>query len=306
MAIRCQYCAAFSIELVLELPRRHGSRHLYHSYPHYEKMSDLCRSATSGCEMCQLMVASIKKERLSHHPNYCGRPDLYSYLLRKESQNQYACLELHLEAEIESGRHPTFKEMRLASMALEFVSLIFRLSTSRRMPSYPLVASRADQDVTAKGLIEEPFNIGDARFGQFRKAVVPCNHSLARMQLEECLESHEDCQQNDIPALPDRVIDVGATRWRLIDSRGMREKYIALSHCWGGQIELKLWGKTYDAFRGGLAISKLAENFQDAMEIARSLGIRYLWIDCLCIIQDSTTDWLEQSKECRVYTHTQP
>lgn len=124
------------------------------------------------------------------------------------------------------------------------------------------------------------------------------------MRLEECLASHEDCQQNDIPALPDRVIDVGKTRWRLIDSRGMRAKYVALSHCWGGQIELKLERKTNDAFRGGLAISKLAKNFQDAMEIAGSLGIRYLWIDCLCIIQDSTSDWLEQSKKmASLYTH---
>lgn len=133
---------------------------------------------------------------------------------------------------------------------------------------------------------------------------MPCSHSLARMRLEECLASHEVCHQNDIPALPDRVIDVGKTRWRLIDSRGMRGKYIALSHCWGGQIELKLERKTNDAFRGGLAISKLAKNFQDAMEIAQSLGIQYLWIDCLCIIQDSTSDWLEQSKKmASVYSH---
>lgn len=124
------------------------------------------------------------------------------------------------------------------------------------------------------------------------------------MRLEECLASHVDCQQNDIPTLPDRVIDVGTTRWRLIDSKGIREKYIALSHCWGGQIKLKLERKTYDAFRGGLAISKLAKNFQDAMEIARSLGIRYLWIDCLCVIQDSTTDWMEQSKNmASLYSH---
>lgn len=133
---------------------------------------------------------------------------------------------------------------------------------------------------------------------------MPCSHSLARMRLEECLASHEVCHQNDIPALPDRVIDVGKTRWRLIDSRGMRAKYIALSHCWGGQIELKLERKTNDAFRGGLAISKLAKNFQDAMKIAQNLGIRYLWIDCLCIIQDSTSDWLEQSKKmASLYSH---
>lgn len=126
------------------------------------------------------------------------------------------------------------------------------------------------------------------------------------MRLEECLTSHKSCQQHDAPALPDRVIDVenGGEICQLFHPEGMRAQYTALSHCWGGQVEFKLEEKTLAAFCKGLPISKLAKSFQDAIKITRSLGIRYLWVDCLCIIQDSTTDWLEQSKKmASVYSH---
>ncbi|KAJ5802154.1 uncharacterized protein N7503_004604 [Penicillium pulvis] len=39
----------------------------------------------------------------------------------------------------------------------------------------------------------------------------------------------------------------------------------------------------------------LPQTFQDAIQLTRRLGIRYLWIDSLCIIQDSHEDWLDQS-----------
>jgi hypothetical protein len=39
----------------------------------------------------------------------------------------------------------------------------------------------------------------------------------------------------------------------------------------------------------------LATTFQDALIIIRVLGLRYLWIDSLCIFQDSPQDWKEQS-----------
>jgi len=43
--------------------------------------------------------------------------------------------------------------------------------------------------------------------------------------------------------------------------------------------------------------SQLPKTNQDAIHITRFLGIRYLWIDALCIIQDQESDWLEESKK---------
>ncbi|KXX78515.1 Heterokaryon incompatibility protein 6, OR allele [Madurella mycetomatis] len=39
----------------------------------------------------------------------------------------------------------------------------------------------------------------------------------------------------------------------------------------------------------------LPATFQDAIDFTRRLGLRYIWIDSICIIQDSPKDWAEQS-----------
>ncbi|KAF4545434.1 Het domain-containing protein [Lasiodiplodia theobromae] len=69
------------------------------------------------------------------------------------------------------------------------------------------------------------------------------------------------------------------------------------SHCWGG-------GPTFITTTANLAerkrhidFSSLPQSFQDAVVITQALGIHYLWIDALCIIQDSTADWEVESAQ---------
>lgn len=53
-------------------------------------------------------------------------------------------------------------------------------------------------------------------------------------------------------------------------------------------------------------ILNLPNPFQDAIRIARHLGIHYLWIDSLCIKQDKDdrSDWLEESRKMgQVYSN---
>lgn len=48
----------------------------------------------------------------------------------------------------------------------------------------------------------------------------------------------------------------------------------------------------------------MPKNFRDAITISREPGLRYMWIDSLCIIQDSDTDWqIESSKMADIYRH---
>ena len=54
---------------------------------------------------------------------------------------------------------------------------------------------------------------------------------------------------------------------------------------------------TLSAFEISLPYAALPANFRDAITITRELGIRYLWIDSLCILQDSKQDWEQESKE---------
>lgn len=84
----------------------------------------------------------------------------------------------------------------------------------------------------------------------------------------------------------------------------MRGKYIALSHCWGGQVSLQLKSHTIDNFKKGILFSHFPKTFQDAITICRALGVDYLWIDSICIIQDSKEDWdIQGAKMDQVYSN---
>jgi hypothetical protein len=75
-----------------------------------------------------------------------------------------------------------------------------------------------------------------------------------------------------------------------------------LSHCWGSSQPLKLTLSTIEQFQKHISLSTLPETFKDAVSVTRSLGLRYLWIDSLCIIQDSHSDWeSECAKMINVY-----
>lgn len=79
---------------------------------------------------------------------------------------------------------------------------------------------------------------------------------------------------------------------------------MALSHCWGGRITPLLKTETIQSFNTALLYSDLPANFQDAITITMELGVRYLWIDSLCIIQDPEDDWkVESMKMADVCRH---
>ncbi|KAJ4245015.1 hypothetical protein NW762_014221 [Fusarium torreyae] len=50
-----------------------------------------------------------------------------------------------------------------------------------------------------------------------------------------------------------------------------------------------------DDMKAGLALDDLPPAYLDAIALTRELGVRYIWIDALCIIQDSQVDW---EREC--------
>jgi Heterokaryon incompatibility protein (HET) len=99
---------------------------------------------------------------------------------------------------------------------------------------------------------------------------------------------------------PTRLIHVGKfaseSVIRLVESRELPSqvldrRYITLSHCWGAAAGIKLISQRYDDFLRGIDLKALPRTFRDAVTLTRYLGMDYIWIDCLCIIQDSTSDW---------------
>ncbi|KAF6787328.1 heterokaryon incompatibility protein, partial [Colletotrichum musicola] len=74
-------------------------------------------------------------------------------------------------------------------------------------------------------------------------------------------------------------------------------RYVTLSHCWGDKEFFKLTQHNHEILRQSIPVLSLQKTFQDAMFLALELGIAYLWIDSLCIVQDSYDDWLYESKK---------
>jgi hypothetical protein len=98
------------------------------------------------------------------------------------------------------------------------------------------------------------------------------------------------------PVIPQRLIAVtGRLRLVELDVMEADEKYAALSHCWGGSLGLTTTKANVRAFRRTLEAEVLPRTFRDAIELTRKLQIDYLWIDALCIIQDSEEDWQAES-----------
>ena len=79
-------------------------------------------------------------------------------------------------------------------------------------------------------------------------------------------------------------------------------QYIALSHVWGDVDFLTLKKENQHRLRLGITIERLTKAFQEAIITAAFLGYSFLWIDSLCIIQDSNEDWDRESVTmCDIY-----
>lgn len=80
---------------------------------------------------------------------------------------------------------------------------------------------------------------------------------------------------------------------------------MCLSHCWGQERPLMTTTKNISSHLEEIPWSTIPATFKDAILFGRKLDIRYIWIDSLCIIQDSSTDWeIESSKMADIYRNS--
>lgn len=81
-----------------------------------------------------------------------------------------------------------------------------------------------------------------------------------------------------------------------IDGKPLR--YVTLSHCWGG---VDIPGKTtlvnIHKYREKVNLDDLPKTFQEAITVTRLMEVPYLWVDCLCIVQDDALDWEKEASK---------
>jgi hypothetical protein len=101
------------------------------------------------------------------------------------------------------------------------------------------------------------------------------------------------CKPSGVPS-PSRLLDVrpdGAfSTIRLVLQPPSPSDYVALSYCWGGPQLLALKSMNLEAYSQSIRVSELPLTIRDAIAVTQALGIPYLWIDSMCILQDSAKD----------------
>jgi len=122
--------------------------------------------------------------------------------------------------------------------------------------------------------------------------------SVAQSWMNDCSRDHQ-CQTGAPTVLPSRVLDLGDAEsgpmLHLLEANGAAARYVTLSHCWGGQNSCKMTRDNRLELIKSIDFNLLPRTFQEAVLFTRALGVRYLWIDSLCIIQDDAEDWRRES-----------
>jgi hypothetical protein len=125
--------------------------------------------------------------------------------------------------------------------------------------------------------------------------------------LNICLQTHDlcTCTTDLYTPLPTRVIDLGPSNESrapyIYRSRGEHSRYVTLSHRWAGNSVVKTTKENLWLHERRLPLQDLSSTFREAIEVCRELCVRYLWIDSLCIIQNSKEDWEKESSKMGDY-----
>ena len=157
----------------------------------------------------------------------------------------------------------------------------------RKLLSSSRSANWTEDDPAAEVTTQRPFNPNVSS---------PEAFELAKHWLTECLTSHPRCSIDAAPP-PSRLLKIhlldGDAPLELLDMRmDQRVQWCNLSYVWGG-VQTVMTTRKGGMIRS-IPIISLPPTMRDAVTVARSLGIGYIWIDSLCIVQDDSDDMPRQ------------
>jgi hypothetical protein len=125
------------------------------------------------------------------------------------------------------------------------------------------------------------------------------NRELIKQWIRTCQLDHHICKPRMQGYTPNRVLDVKNDVLRLVTEDTNGHEYAALSYCWGSIPTGKNGFLTVKTNIGprmlGFSLRELPNTLQDAIRTARALGIDFIWIDAICIIQDDPKDWAKEA-----------
>ncbi|KAI1451729.1 HET-domain-containing protein [Annulohypoxylon moriforme] len=250
----CSYCISLRGTAFSEAAEKitYNTTH----YPHQPSCAELIESASQGCSLCQLILDS-----LSRH-----------------------CRESRL---VDDNEKPIYPEGE--------VSIGGVVGSSGERWIWVGHSPRASGILRA---IEIPHDWKDA-WSDNEVDIHEASLAMLKEWPRICYRDHPDCPHPDEKFLPTRLIEVGLEgdeKVRLISTPGLDLKdrrYIALSHCWGLNMPecAQTFKETLTDHEKGINLADLTKTFLDTIIMARKLQVPFVWIDSLCILQNSREDW---------------
>lgn len=115
--------------------------------------------------------------------------------------------------------------------------------------------------------------------------------------IQICQSGHSDCTAFQEGPNPKRLIFVpenGPVRLRFMADEPP-VSYIALSYCWGGYTACRTMKTNVGHMETAVTHEILPKTFRDLFSLASAIGVRFVWIDSLCIVQDDEKEWASES-----------
>ncbi|KAI4592501.1 hypothetical protein KJ359_011083 [Pestalotiopsis sp. 9143b] len=249
---------------------------------HQPSWESLLEAASQGCPLCRLIIDEGT---------------------RPQEPDTYGTLRVH-SGEVQDENATRLRWQVYAGGRLEIFSKEKQLNLQLRMAFDDESRARAPE------ALKEIFS------ARMVSTVPDDDRNMANVRdwMRNCRENHPVCSawaDRDPRGrhLPTRVIDVGkpgddTVRLRDDIQDDDRSAYIALSYCWGqsGSQLLTTPTSLQDHLRE-IRLSSMPATHVDAITITRKLGIQYIWIDALCIIQGDKEDWAREAATMhRVYS----
>ncbi|KAF2687503.1 HET-domain-containing protein [Lentithecium fluviatile CBS 122367] len=228
---------------------------------HHRSIKALEESAEEACGICTVLLDHLQSSAFQQVPDLWDRlfPIICSYYM--ESASREGSFELHLSSQ------------GVNKLRLEFVFDLIKASVGDHCRYIPSSSTDSAQ-----------------------------SWELISQWLNRCAQNHGRCNAPiPKPWGPTRLLDIGTVDdgdVRLVtQAEGLSSKqpYATLSHCWGIALPIRTTVSNIDDHRKGIHYMELPNTFRDAVNIVRALNLRYMWIDALCIVQDSPEDWRRES-----------
>ncbi|KAI8634654.1 heterokaryon incompatibility protein-domain-containing protein [Xylariaceae sp. FL1651] len=308
----------------------------YRGYP----LNGLLQSAEAGCSFCSLLLEHLLSSDNSWRSNYLGiamrkrskdtahaqhrasgdslglfinwfamqiRPPWVHFYVRRgkyiEPSGDDEQKPLNIKA---LGAYIATARSKEARDGISDRAIWFHLSADPGTPAY------ASRDITGQLLASNRTGI-QLDFDAIRTWHRRChlNHPKCRVTL-----SGGETFDAEQVSLPSRCVEIESengqvTKGILRETQGQKGKYIALSHRWGPDTEaVKTLHTNYDcrtqrctkgASCPDCKMPMATTLFAHAYELAIKLGVNYIWIDSLCIVQDDADDWKKESAKMADY-----